>query len=77
MRGYRGRLLKHGVIDGILHVMICQLVIERKPEATSLIKIYEQSLVSVVEAHGLNVVDDFAVMAIILLRLFGLFFSFM
>ena len=56
-------LLKHRgrCKDDAFHVMIRQLVVQRESEASSLITAYEQSIVPVMEAHGLNVVDDFAV----------------
>ena len=54
--------------------MIRQLVVQRESEASSLITAYEQSIVSVVETHGLDVVDDFAVMAVNLLGILSLFF---
>ena len=68
-------LLKHSgrCKDDAFHVMIRQLVVQRESEASSLITAYEQSIVSVVETHCLDVVDDFTVMTINLLRVFGLF----
>ena len=69
-------LLKHRgrCKDDAFHVMIRQLVVQRESEAASLVIAYEQSIVPVMETHGLDVVDDFAKMTVNLLRIFGLFF---
>ena len=54
-------------------MMICQLMVQRESKTTSLITAYEQSIVSIMKTHGLNVVDDFAVMAINFLRILRFF----
>jgi hypothetical protein len=51
-----------------------ELVIQRIPEAASLITAYKQHIVPIMETHGFNVVDDFAVVRWDSLRVFRLLF---
>ena len=60
--------------DDAFDIVLCQLVIERETEASCLIAAYEHDIVTVVETHGLDVIDDLAVMTVNFLRILGLFF---
>ena len=57
-----------------LHSMIHKLMIECKTKAPCLITAYKQSIVSIMETHCLNIVEDLAIMAFNFLSIFGSFF---
>ncbi len=49
-------------------------VVQRESAAASFITAYESGIVFVVETHGFQIVEDFTVMTIGFLAVFGLFF---
>ena len=67
--GHRCRSQNHA-----FQIVSREFMIQRIPEAASLISAYKQHIVPIMETHGLNVVDDFAVIRRDSLRVFRLLF---
>lgn len=49
-------------------------MVEREAQASDLITAYKYGIISVVEAHGIQIIEDFSVVCLYFLAVFCLFF---
>ena len=60
--------------DDAFHMMLCELVVKGEAQASGLITAYKYGVISIVKAHGIQIIEDFTVVCLYFLAVFRLFF---
>ena len=55
-------------------MMLCELVVKGEAQASGLITAYKYGVISIVKAHGIQIIEDFTVVCLYFLAVFRLFF---